>query len=365
VKPTIRPVAEFSVAYLQFLDMHGKPTQTLPDFVKDHTQLLNYYEMMQLTRVFDTKAIALQRTGRLGTYPSSLGQEAIAVAIGAALHQSDVFCGYYREYGAHLQRGVKMEEILRFWGGDERGSCFENCPEDFPQCVPIASQCLHAAGVATAMKLRKQKRCALAAVGEGGTSKGDFYETINLAGVWQLPLIVVVNNNQWAISVPREKQTATKTIAQKAIAGGVRCMQVDGNDLIALKYALDDAVAFAHAGKGPSLIEAITYRLPDHTTADDASRYRNKEEVEMALEKEPIRRLRAYLQDQNLWDNQKEQEMLARLKEKVEAAVAIYEKTPPQKPESMFDSLYKTLPRAYQSQRAEVAALGGKGEAHA
>ncbi|VEH33319.1 pyruvate dehydrogenase E1 alpha subunit [Legionella sainthelensi] len=210
-------VAQFDITYTQFLDEHGKLAGQLPDFAKDYTVLKELYKMMVLTRTFDKKAIALQRTGKMGTYAPINGQEAISTAIGHAMRPEDVFVPYYRDYAAQFQRGVKMSEILAFWGGDERGSQFSCNSEDLPICVPIASQCLHATGIAFAFQYRNQPRVAVVCLGEGGTSEGDFYEAINIAGTWKLPVVFVVNNNQWAISVPREKQTGTQTIAQKQL----------------------------------------------------------------------------------------------------------------------------------------------------
>lgn len=352
--PLVKTIANFSIEYNQILNEAGVIQGDTPPFVDDPKLLVSLYENMVLTRVFDTKAIALQRTGRLGTYPSSLGQEAIAVAIGKAMYKDDVFCPYYREYGAHFQRGVSMEETLLFWGGDERGSNFKNNSQDLPHCIPIASQYLHAAGVAAAMKLRKEQRCAVAAVGEGGTSEGDFYEAINLAGAWNLPAVFIVNNNQWAISVSREVQTKCETIAQKGIAAGIKSVQVDGNDVLGLYDVIKTAVDNARSGQGPILIEAITYRLCDHTTADDASRYRDNEEVKQAEKNEPIKRMRTFLEAQKIWNGEQESQLIKRCQEKVEQAVANYENMPPQPPESMFDSLYETLPEIYYEQRDEI-----------
>lgn len=347
-------IAEFKICYTSFLDEAGNCTQALPACLEDPSILISMYETMVLTRLFDKQAIALQRTGRLGTYPSVYGQEAIGVAIGTMMHQDDVFCPYYREYGGQLLRGVKMEEILAFWGGDERGSCFEHCKEDFPFAIPIASQVLHATGIATAMKLRKQARCTVTAIGDGGTSEGDFYEAINLAGTWFLPIVYVINNNQWAISLPRCLQTGAKTLAQKGIIAEIHSEQVDGNDIIALSYALDKAIKRAREGKGPSIIEALTYRLGDHTTADDAKRYRNEADVTKACEKEPIKRLKNYLCQQGLWNDQKEQALIKRAQSEVDEAVNRYLSMSPQAPESMFDDLYDTLPESLEEQRNDL-----------
>ena len=191
---------------------------------------------MARVRVFDAKAVNLQRTGQLGTYASCLGHEATHVGVGAALMPSDVLAPVYREYGTQLWRGVTMQEILLYWGGDERGNDFAGPRNDFAWCVPIATQTLHAIGAAMAFKIRGEARCALSYVGDGGTSEGAFYEALNVAGAKGLPVVFVVVNNGWAISVPVAAQTAAGTLAQKAIAAGIPGLQVDGNDVIAVRH---------------------------------------------------------------------------------------------------------------------------------
>ncbi len=349
-------VAKFEITYTQFLNEKSEVCGDLPEFAKDPDILVDMYREMVLTRTFDKKAIALQRTGQLGTYPSSLGQEAISVALGNAMHTDDVLLPYYREYGAQFIRGVKMSEILLYWGGDERGMDYQGPRKDFPICVPIASHAPHAVGVAYAMKLRKENRAAVFVCGDGATSKGDFYESINGAGVWHLPMVTVVNNNQWAISVPRDQQTHCETIAQKAIAAGFDGEQVDGNDIIAMRDCAERALKKARSGGGPSLIEALTYRLCDHTTADDASRYRSDKEVNRHWEIEPIKRLRTYMEDQGFWNEEREQALNIACAQEVEKAVDDYLSTPPQPPESMFDYMFETLPHDLALQRQYVVA---------
>lgn len=343
-----------NIPYVTYLNEKGYPLTALPTFAHDMTLLEELYGWMVLTRTFDEKAIKLQRTGQLGTYPSSLGQEAVFVAIGRTLHKNDIYAPYYRDYGAMLQRGVTMVDILRYWGGSEWGSHYADNAQDFPLCVPIATQCLHAAGAAKAIQYRGEKRVALATCGDGATSKGDFYEALNVAGAWQLPLVLVVNNNQWAISVPREAQTAAHSIAQKAIAAGIHGIQVDGNDSIALYAVLSEAIQQARETGKATLVEAITYRLCDHTTADDASRYSTKETLAMAWEREPIRRLRQYMIHENHWNHEKEQQLLKACKDRVEAAVTTYLNTPKHPPSSMFEHLYATLPSDIQAQYDSV-----------
>lgn len=345
-------VAQFDITFTQYLNEQGELVGSIPPFAENHSVLTELYKTMVLTRTFDKKAIALQRTGKMGTYAPINGQEAISTAIGHAMRPEDVFVPYYRDYAAQIQRGVKMSEILAFWGGDERGSQFANNDQDLPICVPIASQCLHAAGVAFAFKYRKQSRVAVVCIGEGGTSEGDFYEAMNVAGTWNLPIVFVVNNNQWAISVPRDKQTSTQTIAQKAIAAGFKGLQIDGNDVLATRQTIGDAIEKARNGKGPTLIEAITYRLCDHTTADDATRYQPSEEVEHAKPKEPISRLKHFLVEQKLWSSDDEEKLVMECSEKVEQAVEEYLNTTPQPVSSIFDYHYAELPEYLVEQRA-------------
>src|SRR5919106_2681596 len=266
-------VAEFAIEHSQFLDPSGRATGPLPEFAREPAALIPLYRAMVLTRRFDAKAIALQRTGRLGTFASSLGQEAVVVGLASAMRAEDVLLPSYRETGAQIYRGVSLDELLLYWGGDERGSDFAGPTHDFPVSVPVASQCLPAVGVGYAMKLMREPRVAVCVCGDGATSNGAFYEAINCAGAWRVPAVFVIVNNHWAISVPRSAQTAAGTLAQKAIAAGISGEQVDGNDVIAVRWVVEEAIGRARAGEGPAVIEALTFRLSDHTTADDASRY--------------------------------------------------------------------------------------------
>lgn len=345
-------VAEFKISFIQKLDSQGKLTGSLPAFAKDPDVLLELYYQMVRARTFDKKAITLQRTGKMGTYAPINGQEAIFTAIGHALAKDDVLIPYYRDYAAQFQRGVKMSDILSYWGGDERGSQFGENSEDLPFCVPIASQTLHAAGVAFALRYKGQSRVALTTIGDGGTSEGDFYEALNIAGTWNLPLVFVINNNQWAISVPLEQQTKAQTLAQKAIAAGFQGIQVDGNDVLASCEVVKDAIEKARRGEGPTLIEALSFRLSDHTTADDATRYQPKESVDKALLQEPIRRFRTFLHEQNLWDEEKEKALLERCAKEVQEAVDEYLQKKPQPITSIFDYHFATLPDYLIEQRA-------------
>jgi 2-oxoisovalerate dehydrogenase E1 component alpha subunit len=346
-----RVVAEFEIRHRQYLDASGKLVADPPAFARDRDTMVSLYRAMTLSRIFDAKAIALQRTGQLGTYPSSAGQEAACIGYASAMTDTDVMMTTYREQPAQIWRGVTLTELLQFWGGDEAGSNFSGPREDFPVAVLIASHATHAVGVATAFQIRKEPRVAVCALGDGATSKGDFYESVNVAGVWRLPVVFMVINNYWAISMPREKQTAAQTLAQKAIAGGIPGIQVDGNDIIAVREVMNEAMERARSGGGPTVVEALTYRMGDHTTADDASRYRREELVSAAWKLDPVARARSYLVAQQWWTKEDEEQLIAQCRAQVDAAVTEYLKLPPPSPTSMFDNLFEKLPHSLEWQR--------------
>jgi pyruvate dehydrogenase E1 component alpha subunit len=353
-------VAKFEIDSLQYLDAEGRLVRKkLPAFARDLAHMVELYRWMVRTRVFDAKAIALQRTGKIGTFSSCLGHEATYVGIGAAMRPEDVFAPSYREHGVQLYRGVRPREMFLFAGGDERGNDYQNEParHDFSTAIPIGTQCGHAAGAALAFKIRGEKRVAVCTIGDGGTSKGDFNGAINIAGARHLPLVAVIVNNQWAISVPRRIQTGAETLAQKAIAAGLPGIQVDGNDLIAVRQAVGDAVERARAGDGGGVVECLTYRLGDHTTADDAARYRPKEEVDAAWKKEPIRRLRTWLESQAAWDAQKEQALQAECAAWINAEAEAYAATAAPPVTDMFDYTFAELPEDLAAQRAAAVAI--------
>ncbi|GAC1300307.1 MAG: pyruvate dehydrogenase (acetyl-transferring) E1 component subunit alpha [Steroidobacteraceae bacterium] len=360
----MRMVAEFKIHYRQILGPEGEVVSPLPQFAEDAAEVLRMHRAMTLVRVFDTKAVNLQRTGQLGTYPSCLGHEAVHVGVGAAMRPEDVLAPVYREFGTQLWRGVTMAEILTYWGGDERGNDFAVPRHDFAWCVPIATQTMHAAGAAMAFKIRKQPRCALAYIGDGGTSEGAFYEALNLAGARALPVVFVIVNNGWAISVPVAAQTAAHTLAQKAVAAGIPGVQVDGNDVFAVRAAVGEAIEAARRGAGPALIEALTYRLSDHTTADDASRYRCGQEVKDAWNLEPLIRSRAFLVNSGLWDAAREQELLKECAVHVDAAVSDYLARPKPSTDAMFDHLFAAMPAHLHRQRLVARKYGSKRSGH-
>jgi pyruvate dehydrogenase E1 component alpha subunit len=351
-------VATFEIGYTQFLDPRGEPTQPLPPFASEPAALIALYRAMVLARTFDAKAIALQRTGKIGTFASALGQEAVGVGSRARCARRHPGPSY-RDHRAQFLRGVTMVESLLYWGGDERGSAFAGPRHDFQLRADWNQVCQRWARHTRSAAARAARYRVLA--GRRRDSRGDFYEGLNMAGVWQVPLVLIVNNNQWAISVPRSLQSAAKTLAQKAIAAGIDGLQIDGNDIIAVRHATGEALAKARAGGGPTLIEALTYRLGDHTTADDATRYRDAETVRQQWQFEPILRLRNCLARSGAWDKDKEEALQRECAEQVNQAVDDFLAIAPPDPDAMFDCLYATLPAALEEQRAAARRFAPRG----
>ena len=351
-----RTVARFEIEHRQLLAPDGTPAEPEGEIGHSPDELRARLHAMVRARVFDERAVRLQRAGQLGTYASALGQEAVAVGVASAMRPDDVLVPSFREHGAQLLRGVTPRELLLFWGGDERGCDFAGPREDFPVCIPVGSHAPHAAGVAWALQLRGEARAAVCVLGDGATSKGDFYEAANVAGAWKLPVIFVVMNNQWAISVPRSAQSAAETLAQKAIAFGMPGEQVDGNDVFAVEAAVAEALERARGGEGPSLIEALTYRLADHTTSDDAARYRDPDEVERHREADPIGRVRRLLARIAALDDAGYEALDRECREEIERDVEAYLAESPQRPEAIFDSLHASLPEALTDQRSACLA---------
>ncbi len=348
-------VARFEVRRRAYLSLEGQPLVPLPEFALDRQELVSLYRGMHMTRALDQKAVALQRTGRLGTYAVALGQEAVLVGVASAMRSDDVMFPTYRDNGALMWRGVAPEEILTYWGGDERGSLFAASPGDFPISVPVGSHAPHATGAAYAFKLRGERRVAVCMIGDGATSKGEVYEAMNFAGIHKLPVVFVISNNGWAISVPGRLQTAASALAQKAIAAGIDGSQIDGNDVIAVRVAVAEAIDRARSGGGATCIEALTYRLGDHTTADDARRYRADDEVQSHWKGEPVARLRNFLVAHSAWTKDDEERLLAECGKRMEAAAESYLGLGPREAASIFDHTYQDLPEALIRQRQQVA----------
>ena len=296
-----------NIEYLQILDENGVLDEKLAKDTLSNEDVVKLYEFMVTCRQLDEIAFKLQRSGRMGTYPQNKGQEAAAIGSGFAAKKGvDFLCPCYRENAALFMHGLPMHYILLHWMGDERGNQIPDGVNMTPLSIPIGTQMLHATGIAWAFKLRKEPRVAITYFGDGATSEGDFHEAMNFASTLQVPCVFFCQNNQWAISVPREIQMNSETVAQKAIAYGMPTIQVDGNDLFAVYKASRDAIERARAGGGPSFIEAVTYRLADHTTADDARRYRDPKEVDAWVSRDPMIRLRKFLSDRGLWNDEQQ-----------------------------------------------------------
>ncbi len=346
----------FAVKYLQVLDEAGKCDKRLMPKLSSK-QLVELYGLMALGRRFDEKALSLQRQGRLGTYASVLGQEAAQVGAAYALHDADWVFPTYRDAALLIARKQPMAMLLQYFGGDERGSIPPKSVNNFPIAIPVGTQGLHAVGAAMAAAIMKKKYAAVACLGDGASSEGDMNEAFNFAGVFKAPVIFLCQNNQYAISVPVKQQTAAETIAQKAVAFGFDGIRVDGNDVLAVYSATAAALKKAYRGEGPTLIECFTYRLGNHTTSDDASKYRSESEVAAWRKKEPVLRLRKYLESKKLWNSKKEEQLAAKVDRQVSAAVNEYESVPKPSVEDVFKYTYAEMPGFLRQQMEDYKRL--------
>lgn len=329
-------LATFTIRRLSVLDEHGVADGALlPELSDDDLRRL--HGLMVLARVFDERALALQREGRLGTYPPITGQEAAQVGSAFALDPADRVFPSFREMGVHLTLGYPPDRLFQYWAGDERGQVAPEGMNIFPICVSVGTHIPHAVGAAMAARYRGEPAVAVAYFGDGATSKGDFHEGLNMAGAARLPAVFICQNNQWAISVPLQAQTGAASLAQKAVAYGMEGIQVDGNDVLAVYRATREALARARSGGGPTLIECLTYRMTDHTTADDAARYRSPEAVAAWKERDPILRLERYLTARGILDGAACQAARQQAAARVDTAVAAMEAVPPADPAAMFD----------------------------
>jgi pyruvate dehydrogenase E1 component alpha subunit len=307
------------------------------------------YETMVFLRLADFKLLNLQRQGRSGSYPSIEGQEACQVGSGLALEKTDWVFPSFRELAIQYIHGVPLEKIYLYWMGNEWGSNYD--AHVAPVSIPVGTHPLHAVGFAWARKIQKKSEITISYFGDGATSEGDVYEAMNFAGVLKIPTVFFCQNNQWAISVPRKKQTAAETLAQKAVAAGFPGIQIDGNDVFASFVATQEAVKRAREGQGPTFIEAVTYRFGNHTTSDDALKYRPREEVDFWRKRDPLLRIKLYLQKKNLWSEEWQTKIEEAAREKILAAAKAAEETPRPEPNEIFDYMYEKLPPALQEQK--------------
>ncbi|OFY45092.1 MAG: pyruvate dehydrogenase (acetyl-transferring) E1 component subunit alpha [Bacteroidetes bacterium GWF2_40_14] len=306
--------------------------------------LLKAYKDMLFARVADLQTVSYQRQGRIYTYPPNYGQEAIAGATGALIGDNDWLVPAFREMGAMLAKGVTLKELFLYFMGYEDGSKFQKAKFTLPISVPIASQILHAAGIGYAIKYNKEDKVVFTFVGDGGTSQGDFHEAINFAGVWKVPVIFIIQNNQYGISTPTRLQTASESLAIKSVAYGVKGIQVDGNDFLAMYRTIQESVELCKKGEGPVLIEAVTYRKGAHTTSDDPTKYRTKEEELLWDGKDPLNRLKSYLIDKKLWSNEAEEKIVPQYKEEVDRQFIEAENWGAYPKEDVFKYLYADMP---------------------
>jgi pyruvate dehydrogenase E1 component alpha subunit len=345
----------YHVDYLSILDEEGNTDRDLePEIPED--LLYKLHRAMLLGRRFDERLLSLQRQGRIGTFPPIKGQEAAQLGAVALLRPSDWMAPSFRETAAELWRGKSMESVILSFGGFNEGGWIEENRNDLPIAVPVGSQIIHAVGIAWAIQYRQKDDVVMTFFGDGATSEGDFHEGMNFAGVYQAPVVFVCQNNQWAISVPRSKQTRSKTLAQKALAYGIPGIQVDGNDILAVYSAAKEAVERARSGGGPSMIECVTYRLMMHTTSDDPKRYRTEAEVEEWEKKDPLPRFQKYLIAKGMLSDEKIEELESEIKAEIQEAV---EKTEGRMetlgdPLDMFEHAYAEMPPNLQEQREEL-----------
>lgn len=351
-----------TVEHLSILNENGELDKELePDIPED--LLFKLYRFMILGRRFDERLLNLQRQGRMGTFAPITGQEASQLGAVALLRPSDWFVPSFRETGAELWRGRSMESVILSFAGYSEGAVTGKEGEEdvaknnMPVAVPVGSQIPHATGIGWGIKYRKKEDVVMTFFGDGATSEGDFHEGMNFAGVYQCPVIFVCQNNQWAISVPRKKQTRSETLAQKALAYGMPGIQADGNDILAVYAAAKEAVERARKGEGPSMIECVTYRMKMHTTADDPKRYRKEEEVEEWEKRDPISRFQKYLKDKGVLSDEKIEEIDNQVQEEIKSAVERAEKLMKDftDPLRMFDHAYAELPPYLKMQREELA----------
>jgi len=345
----------------QLIDDLGKPLRKAWKHGLKPEEIYQAYQDLLFERTADLMAVSYQRQGRMFTYPPNLGQEAIHIAAGMVTQEQDWLVPAFRELGAWLAKGVTLKEIFLYFKGNEDGSRFLKAKRMLPVSVPIASQLVHAAGIAYAMKYQGEKDTAVFAyVGDGGTSEGDFHEALNFAAVWDAPVVFIVQNNQFAISVPLKMQTRSINIAVKGIAYNVPSLMVDGNDFFAMHEALSHAREHAVSGKGPFLIEARTFRTGAHTTSDDPSKYRTKAEEDAWAEKDPLKRLKGYIEHAAIGSFEKEEELIKQFKKQIDSEFEAAEQHPEYKLDDVFDYMYAELPIELKRQKNSIQNfLGG------
>ena len=354
---------EHRVEYLSVLDEEGNLDRELePDLSED--LLLRMLRSMMLCRQFDARMLSLQRQGRIGTFGPTEGQEASQIGAIAVLREEDWLVPSYRETCMAIWRGTPMHGILLYNAGYNEGGRIPDEMNNLPISIPVGTQMLHAVGIGYGLDLRNEDKVVLTCFGDGATSQGDFHEALNFASVFRTPVVFLCQNNQWAISVPREKQTRSQTLAQKALAYGMNGLQVDGNDILAVYAAVAEAVERARKDREPTLIECVTYRLSVHTTADDPTKYRSEEEVEEWKKRDPIPRFRNYLMGKDLISAEESERWEREIEDEIDEAWAETERQMERldDPLHMFEHIYAELPSYLLEQRDELKTALGKGK---
>lgn len=330
---------------VQVLDEEGNVVNSdlLPDLSAE--ELVELMERMVWTRVLDQRSISLNRQGRLGFYAPTAGQEASQLASHYALEKEDYVLPGYRDVPQLIWHGLPLTKAFLFSRGHFIGNQFPEGVNALSPQIIIGAQFIQTAGVALGLKKRGKKNVAITYTGDGGSSQGDFYEGINFASAYKAPAIFVIQNNNYAISTPRDKQTAAKTLAQKSVAVGIPGVLVDGMDALAVYAVTKQARERAVNGEGPSLIETLTYRYGPHTMAgDDPTRYRTSDEDSDWEKKDPLVRFRKYLEAKNLWSEEKENEVMEKAKEEIKTAIKEADNTPKQKVTDLMENMYEEMP---------------------
>ena len=335
----------------QIIDPAGEVVDSLPPLSAE--RLLALYRWMLLGRTYSRRMVALQRQGRMGTFAPLDGQEAAAAGMAFPLRPEDWFIASYREAIGYMIKGVPLLAQFKQWGGHVADG-YPRAAHCLPFQVVLGTQMLHAVGVAQAIKLKGRAEVVLAACGDGATSEGDFNEALNFAGVYHAPVVFVVQNNGWAISTPRHRQSAVASLAQRGPGFGVPGLMVDGNDVLAVYQVVSEAIDRARSGGGPTLIEAVTYRLGAHTTADDPTKYRDEAEVAAWQQRDPLRRFRKFLLAQELISPADIEQMQESVTAEVQAVVEAYEALPPADPRHLFEIVYAEAPPQLRRQEAAL-----------
>ena len=337
---------------LQVIDNEGHVVDQDRMPALDDETIIEAYKQMLFERTADEMAVSYQRQGRMYTYTPNLGQEAIHIAAGMNIRDDDWLVPSFRELGTLLSKGVTPKEMFLFYLGNEQGGSFKHRPRVLPMSISIGTQLHHAVGIGYSIRYQKKDNAVFTFVGDGGTSEGDFSEALNFAGVWKAPVVFTIQNNQYAISVPVNVQTSSVNLAVKSVAFGLPGIKVDGNDFFAMYLAYKTATEYARSGKGAVLIEAFTYRRGAHTTSDDPSKYRKKEEETLWGLNDPLLRLKRYMEVKGVW-NLDEEKLRETYKSQIDAQFVEAEKAKAYPLGDVFDYMYTDMPDELKRQKAE------------